>query len=296
MHTFLPLPFLRNPHVQTVLGNLLPGPALTLSSVAEVVGLADGDRVVIHESAPFTWREDEPIAVLVHGLGGCHGSANVVRVAQRLANRGVRVCRMDLRGSAGITLGLPFLLGGPAATTRAVLDHLHARHPASPLLLAGYSLGGGIVCRLAGEAADRPVAGLCAVAALAPPLDLVLCSELIARQRWYDAFFVRSLTRHVLRHQQIFSICRASTLAGSRSANSTTFIPHHAGASPTPWTIIARRRPYPGSPGRRFLPSCSPHATIPSSLWRRLNRSRNGRTSRYTSPTTAATSLSAIRN
>jgi hypothetical protein len=205
MHTFLPLPFLSNPHVQTVLGNLLSGPALTFPSVAEVVALADGDRVVIHDSTPRAWREGGPIAVLVHGLGGCHDSANVVRVTQRLANRGVRVFRIDLRGSgAGITLARRFYSAACSDDVRTVLDHLHARHPGAPLLLAGYSLGGAIVARLAGEAADRPVAGLCAVAALAPPLDLVRCSELVARQPLYDGFFVRNLTRRVRRHQQIF--------------------------------------------------------------------------------------------
>jgi predicted alpha/beta-fold hydrolase len=205
MHTFLPLPFLANPHVQTVLGNLLSGPALTFPSVAEVVELADGDRVMIHDSTPRDWRAGGPIAVLVHGLGGCHDSANVVRVTQRLATRGVRVCRMDLRGSgAGIALARRFYSAACSDDVRTVLDHLHARHPDSPLLLAGYSLGGGIVAKLAGEAADRPVAGLCAVAAIAPPLDLVRCSELIAGFPLYDAFFVRNLTQRVHRHQRIF--------------------------------------------------------------------------------------------
>jgi uncharacterized protein len=205
MPTFLPLPFLRNPHVQTVLGNLLSGPALTFPSIAEVVALVDGDRVVIHDSTPGAWREGGAIAVLIHGLGGDHNSANVVRVTQRLANRGVRVFRMDLRGSgAGMALARRFYSAACADDVRTVLGHLHARHPNSPLLLAGYSLGGSIVAKLAGEAADRPVAGLCAVAALAPPLDLVRCSELIARFPLYDAFFVRGLTRSVRRHQRLF--------------------------------------------------------------------------------------------
>lgn len=205
MLSFRPLPLLGNPHVQTVLGNFLPGPVLKFPCTPDAVALPDGDCVVIHDCTPPGWRRGEPIAVLIHGLGGSHASANLIRVNQRLANRGVRVCRMDLRGSgAGVALARRFYSAACSDDVRVVLEHLHGQNPDSPLLLAGFSLGGSVVLKLAGEAGDRPVPGLCAVATVAAPLDLVRCSELMERQPIYDAFFVRNLTRRVYEHQRIF--------------------------------------------------------------------------------------------
>jgi predicted alpha/beta-fold hydrolase len=204
MIPFRPLPLLGNPHVQTVLGNLLSVSA-RLASVPEVVTLADGDRLVTHGTLPAGWRPGHPVALLVHGLGGCHSSAYMRRVTVRLASQGVRVFRMDLRGcGAGAALARRFYTAACSDDVRTVLERLHSVHPGSPLLLAGFSLGGGIVLKLAGEAADRPVSGLHAIAALAPPLDLARCSELIERLPFYDAYYVRKLVREVHRHQRSF--------------------------------------------------------------------------------------------
>src|SRR5436189_205634 len=81
--TFRPLPFLGNPHVQTILGNLWQGPRVRLSTRMHVVPLADGDALAVHDTAPPDWRPGRPIVVLVHGLGGSHRSASM----QRLTNR-----------------------------------------------------------------------------------------------------------------------------------------------------------------------------------------------------------------
>jgi predicted alpha/beta-fold hydrolase len=87
---------------------------------------------------------------------------------------------------------------------RTVLEHLSGVFPGAPLALAGFSLGGNIVLKLAGEAAEQPLPALRAIAAVAPPIDLVLCSERMANCPVYDAFYVRELTRQVQRHQGYF--------------------------------------------------------------------------------------------
>jgi predicted alpha/beta-fold hydrolase len=205
MRSFRPLPLLGNPHVQTVLGHLFQDTGSALASTPVVVPLADGDALAIHDSVPAAWHPGDPLALLVHGLGGCHCSGYMVRVTRSLVRRGARVYRLDLRGcGAGATLARRFYNAGCSEDARAVLVFLRRRHPGSPLLLAGFSLGGGVALKLAGEAAERPLDGLTAVAAVAPPLDLVLCSERLARLPFYDAFFVRHLTQQVRRHQRCF--------------------------------------------------------------------------------------------
>src|SRR4051812_21957814 len=96
---FRPLPLLRNPHVQTLLGHFLGGPALRYPTRARVLRLPDGDGLVLHDTVPPGWRAGQPIALVIHGLSGSHASAGVLRVADLLLARQVRVVRLDLRGA-----------------------------------------------------------------------------------------------------------------------------------------------------------------------------------------------------
>ena len=74
---FRPLLGLRNPHVQTLLGHVLRGRTPKLTAHEHVVRLPDGDAMVLHDTTPSGWGPGGPIAVLVHGLTGCHASPRV---------------------------------------------------------------------------------------------------------------------------------------------------------------------------------------------------------------------------
>jgi predicted alpha/beta-fold hydrolase len=212
--SFRPLPLLGNPHVQTILGNLLTGVPRTSRAQKRIVALPDGDRIMLHETAPRLIsslppgersgvRKRAPIALLVHGLGGSHRSAYMARMTNRLGDLGWRVFRMDLRGAgAGIRLARRFYNAGCSEDVRVVVEYLSGAFPETPLTVLGFSLGGNIVLKLAGELAARPLPSLRAVATIAPPIDLVRCSERLARFPFYDAFYVHHLTSQVAQHQQ----------------------------------------------------------------------------------------------
>src|SRR4051794_10259384 len=158
---FQPLPLLRNPHVQTVLGLFLSGPPFNYPTRQHVVWLADGDGLVLHDTVPTGWRPGDRIAVLVHGLTGSHASPGIQRVARLLLARRLRVVRLDLRGAGkGLPLARVTYPGGRSNDLRAALAEVHCWSPTSPLVLIGLSLGGNIALKLAGEAADQPVPGL----------------------------------------------------------------------------------------------------------------------------------------
>jgi predicted alpha/beta-fold hydrolase len=206
-YDFHPLPFLGNRHVQTVLGfwlrRFLPPPPAR----SHVLPLPDGGAVVLHDTLPPRWQPGEGVAVLVHGLGGSHASPIVCSLALRLAAAGLRVVRLDLPGAGkALTLSRRGYNGGASADVRAALEEIHRRCPHSPLLLAGISLGGNIVLKLAGEAADQAIPGLSRVAALGPPIDLGRCAALLARphNRFYEQRFVRELSTAARRRQQLF--------------------------------------------------------------------------------------------
>lgn len=204
MSDFRPLPFLGNPHLQTIVASWLPAPELPRGSTERRVRLEDGDQLVLHESVPSRWRPGDRVAVLLHGLGGSHRSGHTVRMAGALFRGGVRVLRMDLRGSGrGIGLALRPYHGGCSDDVRTALAAVARWCPESPITLIGVSLGGNIALKLAGEAAKQPVLGLERVAALAPPVDLVRCSELLGerRNRLYEAHFLRQLVAQAQRRQ-----------------------------------------------------------------------------------------------
>jgi uncharacterized protein len=204
---FQPLPLLSNPHVQTLVAFWLRGARCPPPDREVMVRLPDGDALLLYDNAPRAWRPGAPVALLLHGLTGSHTSTHVQRPAFALLRRGVRVVRMDLRGAGkGLRLARGAYHAGRTEDVRAALEEVHRWSPASPLLLYGVSLGGNLALKLAGEAADRPVDGLVRVAALAPPIDLVRCAELLAlpRNRIYESNFVRDLVASERRRRHYF--------------------------------------------------------------------------------------------
>jgi predicted alpha/beta-fold hydrolase len=204
---FQPLPFLRNPHIQTVLGSLVPGLDCAWPDQRSYVQLPDGDRLVLHNNMPPGWKTGDPLALLVHGLSGSYLSPHIRRLAALLLARRVRVVRLDLRGAgAGVAFARGVYHAGRSDDVRAALAEIHTWSPASPLLLIGLSLGGALSLRLAGEAAERPVPGLTRIAAISPPIDLPRCAALLSlpKNRFYEDRFLRDLLFHARLRQRFF--------------------------------------------------------------------------------------------
>ncbi len=199
---FEPHPWLRDPHVQTIVARLWAWPRHRLPSTYAEVDLGDGDRASVLESIPEGWAQGDPAAILVHGLGGCARSPYIVRVGRRLVGMGIRVVRMNLRGvGSGFGIARSFYHSGRSGDVREVARWLAARAPGSPIALVGFSLGANLVLKLAGEAADRPVEGLDSVVAANPPLDLIACCRQIRMKhnQLYDRNFLRNLRGQVAR-------------------------------------------------------------------------------------------------
>jgi uncharacterized protein len=201
------LPFLVNAHLQTIVAQILKGPVRSIPAVERIVTLPDGDRMVLQDSIPRMWRSGQPIVVLVHGLGGSHASMHLVRQAHLLLRRGLRAVRLDLRGvGRGDHLARRTYNASCSQDVRCAAEWVCADHPTSPLYLVGFSLGGNIVLKLAGEAATDPLPNLQRVVAVSPPVDMMECSALMAapRNRFYNRYYVRLLVRQVRAHESHF--------------------------------------------------------------------------------------------
>ncbi|MFO0900207.1 MAG: alpha/beta fold hydrolase [Pirellulales bacterium] len=197
---FWPHRLLPGGHLQTLASVLWPSGPDATGPVQRRVVLPDGDQLVLQDDAPAAWPTDGKAALLVHGLAGSHASPYMRRIAARLLERGVRVFRLDLRGAgAGVGLAkLPYH-AGRSDDVRAAIAAIHELCPRARLTLVGFSLGGNIALKLAGEVGAARLGGLERVMAVSPPVDLAACIHGLATPvgRLYDTYFLRMLLRQM---------------------------------------------------------------------------------------------------
>ncbi len=204
---FRPHPLVRGGDLQTVAAVYWPQRGYTYSAQRHFVSLDDGDQLVLHDDCPAAWTAGDRVALLMHGLAGCHQSGYMVRIAAKLAARGVRAFRMDLRGcGAGFGLARWPYHSGRTEDAAAALGFLERLCPGSPVSLIGFSLSGNIALKLCGDLGEAHCAGLHDCLAVCPPIDLHACSvRLMARRNClYDRHFVRMLLGQLrAKHQRI---------------------------------------------------------------------------------------------
>ena len=193
-------PFFRNPDLSTIAGNFWKRPPLDPWPVEAVVYRTEPEvQVLAHVQSP----EGPPAGdiLMVHGLEGSSTSGYLISLAHAALGRGFSAARLNLRGCGG-TEHLA-LTSYHAGQTSDVLAVLRERRTASgqPVFLVGFSLGGNISLKLAGELgedADGLLAGVCAVST---PIDLAVCAETLGRPRnfLYQERFVKRLKERIQR-------------------------------------------------------------------------------------------------
>jgi len=205
---FEPHPWLTNGHLQTIAGNFLPRPAfrLPLHEETVVVDPSDGSRVLCHcHWQPEPVRAARLTAVLLHGLEGSSGSRYIKGIAARAWAAGMNIVRMNMRNCGGSEALTPTLYhSGRSADVGAVVCHFAARFALERVALVGYSMGGNLVLKLAGEWGAR--APLAAVATVCPAIDLAAGADALHEpaNRAYEWHFLRGLKRRLRRKASLF--------------------------------------------------------------------------------------------
>jgi len=148
-------PIFRNPHILTVAGNYwrraIDETRFPTRSV--LYATEEGTRVLVEENRPAGRVRGE--VLLMHGLEGSSRSGYMVSMAQRLAGLGLAVHRMNMRSCGGSEHLTPTLYhSGLTADMLAVLRRFQAEGR-GPLFVTGYSLGGNVVLKLAGELGEQ---------------------------------------------------------------------------------------------------------------------------------------------
>jgi hypothetical protein len=143
--------------------------------------------------------------VMVHGLEGSSDSRYMQGIAVRGWNAGYNVVRMNMRNCGDTDALTPTLYhSGFSADVGAVVEHFVARFGLQHVALVGYSMGGNLVLKLAGEWGDRQP--FVAAAAVCPVIDLAPSSDAL-HQPWnrvYEWRFLRGLMQRFRRKASLF--------------------------------------------------------------------------------------------
>lgn len=199
MPPFEPHPLLRHGHLQTLAAYLARTAPLLPRARLHRIELPDGDQLALHEDAPPK-QPARRVALLVHGLGGCHASPYLLRVAAKLRTAGIQTLRLDLRGcGAGVGLARYPNHAGRSDDLAAAIEWIAGRWPDLPLTLVGFSLAGNMAVKLAGEAGDDPPGRLDSLISVCAPIDLAACVRRLhyGLNRLYDRHITNVLVRRL---------------------------------------------------------------------------------------------------
>lgn len=193
MDTFPPL--FRNPHLQSIAAHFWPRPDVTAEFPPErrLFQTEPGVQVLVVSQRPPGQARGE--IVMVHGLEGS-GEAGYIRSLSAAALRaGFAAHRFHMRTCGGTEHFCDTLYhAGLTSDLLAVLRQLvsEGREPAA---VVGFSLGGNVVLKLAGELGEAADGVIRCVAAVSTPLDLAACSRRISEpdNRIYQERFVRKM-------------------------------------------------------------------------------------------------------
>jgi uncharacterized protein len=203
---FVPRRWLRSADLQTIASQFLlrkiklPPGEERLFRVAEGVQV----RCVCH------WQKDAPgrmTALLVHGLEGSSESVYMVGCAHKALAAGMNVVRMNVRNCGGTESLSPSLYhSGLSGDIGEVARTLIAEKSLQRLGLIGFSMGGNLVLKLAGEWGREAPAALKAVATVCPSIELAASADALhrLRNRAYERYFLIKLKRRMRRKARLF--------------------------------------------------------------------------------------------
>jgi uncharacterized protein len=207
MTTFTPKRGLRNAHVMTVYTwgrprrfPRLPAPSDRLFDVAPET------QILAH----CHWQAQpaqHPALVALHGLEGSSTAHYMRGLADKAFAAGFNVVLLNQRNCGGTEcLAAGLYHSGLTADADHVIRELADLDGVQQIIVAGYSLGGNLALKLAGDYGDAPPPQLRGVCAVSPVMDLELCVRALERRQnfCYHWNFVRGLKGRMRRKAQFF--------------------------------------------------------------------------------------------
>ena len=209
---FIPRRFLSNGHLQTLVGNFLPRKQSLPEGEARILEVDPGNASVLpsHVLCYCHWQQDasrRPTILIVHGLEGSSSSQYVLGNAARAWSAGYNVVRMNMRNCGGTDHLSPTLYhSGLSEDVDAVMRTLAAEKQLTAFALVGYSMGGNLVLKLAGDLGQTAPHYLKAVVGVSPVMDLAVSADALhwPQNRVYEWKFMRGLLLRFRRKVELF--------------------------------------------------------------------------------------------
>lgn len=216
---FQPRRFLHGGHVQTLAAFFLPRRIELSPSERRLIEVEPGIPVLCH----CHWQKNRRVLTLivVHGLEGSSESQYMLGIARNGLAAGMNVIRMNQRNCGGMDHCAPTLYnssrsGDVATVAQHLVDHDHV----PGFVLAGFSMGGNLVLKLAGEWGDEAPRQFRGVAAVCPAINLGAGADALHEpaNRVYEYYFLWQLFRRYRRKARFFPAdFDASRLRGVRT-------------------------------------------------------------------------------
>jgi predicted alpha/beta-fold hydrolase len=221
-HNFIPRRGLGGGHAQTIAGNFLPRTNLLpqgerrrflvaehdSGAKIEVECVCHWQRAATSPDHPITRSPDSAMTVIiVHGLEGSVESQYVIGTGSKAWAAGMNVVRMNMRNCGNTETLTPTLYhSGLSADVGAVAEELIRADALDRIAIVGFSMGGNLVLKLAGEWGDRAPEQVKAFATVSPAMDLAASADALhSWKNWlYEQRFLRGLRRRYRRKALLF--------------------------------------------------------------------------------------------
>jgi uncharacterized protein len=185
--------------VQTIASFLLPRRIHLPAAEERLVEVAPGVKVrCLAYWQPGEVRRTALTLVVVHGLEGSHESQYMLGIARNGLAAGMNAILMNQRNCGGMEACAPTLYNSSlSADVAAVARSVVENDGVSRFALIGFSMGGNLVLKLAGEWGSAAPPEFRAVAAVCPAMDLAASADALHERgnRLYEWYFLWQLFR-----------------------------------------------------------------------------------------------------
>jgi uncharacterized protein len=204
---FEPHAALRNKHAMTIAAAYWPRRFALPPAEQRLFRVTEDSQLL----AACHWQQgkakDVPVMAIVHGLEGSCDSNYVLGIAEKAFQRGFHVVRLNQRNCGNSEKLTPTLYNSAmSGDYRAVFEELTEGDGFAQVFFTGYSMGGNLVTKMAGEYGQRVPRALRAVCAICPALDLAACADALEKREnyFYQRHFVKGLMARYTRKATLF--------------------------------------------------------------------------------------------
>jgi predicted alpha/beta-fold hydrolase len=203
---FVPRRWLAGGHIQTIASFLIKRHIQLPSSEPRMIEVEPGVATLCH----CHWQPDRRSAltvIIVHGFEGSTESQYMKGIAAKGVAAGMNVIRMNQRNCGGTDCHAPVLYhSGLSQDVAAVAQNLIDNDHIGRFAIVGFSMGGNLVLKTAGEWGSRGPEQFRAVVAVCPSIDLGASSDALhlPSNRLYERYFLWQVGRRLRAKARLF--------------------------------------------------------------------------------------------